>query len=63
MAKSTTKTAGYDAATTYAVRLARPATVAGHKLLPRHRHEMTGEFLTTLTETEGADIVASATAL
>lgn len=52
----------YEPATIYDVRIARPVSTAGVKLLPRQRHEMTGVFLNDLVAREGADVVSDASA-
>ena len=52
--------ATYVANRIYQVQIAKPVTVAGHLFLPRHQHEMTGEFLNRLIAENSADVVASA---
>ena len=44
----------------YVVRIARPLTVGGARLLPREDHTMTGAFLRAVIDEEGRDAVRRA---
>lgn len=47
----------YEDGQTYHVKLTRPVEIRRSKLLPREVHEMTGAFLKSVIEKEGADAI------
>lgn len=50
----------YDPDAHYRVRLTRPVTVIGVRLLPLDAHVMRGDFLSLVIAEAGADVVDSA---
>ncbi len=44
----------------YVVKLTRPVQIGRAKLLPLHKHELSGKALTGLVEREGSDAVDTA---